>query len=470
MSLKPYPPICLQLSPPGGDFYTFNYLIKDTNERFLMLWDNSAGGGVSQSYIDGSLGIRDTSIENLQIQINQVNASLNSFSANSKITLGNILVGTGEYPITYANSIGSGRSVRFFDHLKNYFSEHTNFLWDISFEDGSIYKEKQFQNTGEFISFLNTVTPNNGTKITSRYSAECYVKINPEIGKISKVYGVNLFYSVLKGRKKYKERVPTLYDSLFVPNYWVGYKENFVRDIWDYFTYTGFITPANTEDAAKAIWFSQTPSNVYALLPIGLNITFNSIRPERYSYNSDVASFIHHDGSPIKIISSVIVAMDNYSKSYYIVGQNMKDRDYQNNTSYIRVYYLSAGDNLAILIKPIGQDTFRLNYIPDIASKDLYALYYEGTHNHQPIIRKLSTATKTNDIFGDISFLVQKTDWNLSPGIKNAVITKHIGTTTPKKFRFFIGDSHGNISSLGPVIEPYTFRTGAKIKTLIGEI
>ena len=396
-----------------------------------------------------------------------------SGTSYNKVSFGNIITSTYEYPITYGSSIGHGMSIRFFNHLKNHFSDHNKFLFDVTYENGTQFLAQQFQNTDELISFLNIHTPHNGMgSITSPYIVECYAKQVPEVGAISKIRGINTFYSCLKGNDAYRQNYRTTYTTLYVNGGgFVSKREDFLTKIWDYFLFPGFINLTNIEFAARATWFPQTPTNMYGLLSNGNQISFTSGQAgDRWSFNWGDSSFAAHGINTMIVTDSVTLGLNLYTNEI-IVFDSMKDDEYYANYSFIKIYKIEGIDGMsdnrtALFVKPIGQDVFRLNYIPNISNKFLYVIYYEGDNNHQPVIRRLNINAR-NDIIGDLSYMIKKTDWNLYPELVSTNARVHIGHTKQKKFRFFIGDDNGNISQFSPEVAPFCFRSGAKIKTMI---
>jgi len=394
-----------------------------------------------------------------------------------KLSFGNINIIDTRYPVTLSSSIDSQFGKRYFPQLQEHFDDYNKFLFNIYCENGDVFLEKQFVSKNDLVDFLNNNLErnNNGNEVVP-YIIECYAKINSSVGNINKIYGMNLFYSVLKGRNSYKKRILTLYDGAYsTGNKIDNFKHDLVKKLWDYFTFDGFLQEYNYDAAAKSIWFPQTYSNIYNPLYSGNSITFNSsIVGNRHVFNWGDSTFHLHDGYRLKVTSSVVIGMPIDQNTFSLFRDIFFDGMYSYNYSYCRVYKLEGRDHnsdniTALFLKPIGQDTFRLNYIPNISEKDLYAYYYEGDNDHQPVVKRLN-ATKSNLIISDISFLVKKTDWNVRPNIGNVSTINHIGKNKIKKIRFFIGDGNGNISPLSPEITPYTNRKVNKLTTLISKI
>lgn len=392
-----------------------------------------------------------------------------SGSSYNKVSFGNILTNSNSYPIFHSYD----RAIRFHNHLSTNFEEHNKFLFDISYDNGTQFLEQQFDNIADLTSFLNVHTPYSGNYITSQYIVECYAKQIPEIGAISKIYGLNTFYSCLKGKGAYKKNYKTAYESLYTHDgHFTDKREDFITKVWEHFTFNGFINAGNIENAARAIWFSQTPANVYGLFKNGHTIRFpNGEIGNRYSFNWGDSSFHTHGTYDISVTDSAFVFL--MTGNNIQVSSSISDNEYYNNEiiSMIKIYKLEgtdgSGDNrTAIYVKPVGQDVFRLNHISNISGKSLYAIYYEGDNDHQPIIKRLN-AELVDNIWCDVSYMIEKQHWSLLPAIASSQMKMHIGHSKQKKFRFFIGDDNGNISQFSPEVTPFCFRSGAKQKTLI---
>jgi hypothetical protein len=255
-----------------------------------------------------------------------------------------------------------------------------------------------------------------------------------------------------------------------------NYQQNndFVTAAWDFYMTNGFMQPAMYIDGAKGMWFTQTQNNIYGLLHSGNTINFNGISGDRTVYNLSTLNFENSNGEKMTVVDSIFVGLQ-FGGSFQVFGRQIYDYQYYDNYSYIKIYKLVGKNSLnqniiALLIKPVGQDIFRLNYVPNIGNLDLYAIYYEGDNDHQPFIKRLTNADRHNDIVGDISFTINKTDWCIEPQTASSGIRKHIGRDRMKKFRFFFGDAYGNISSFSPEITPIIFENDAKMMTLISKI
>jgi hypothetical protein len=289
---------------------------------------------------------------------------------------------------------------------------------------------------------------------------------------INKIYGLNLFYSILKGKKKYKKKIKTLYSGGYQnDNFdWNG----FINMVWSHFTFDGFVSSENINDSAKSIWFPQSHSNIYSLLnKINGKVTISG-ESERKCFSWGDSSFCNMDGNinTMSVTDSVVIGLRQGTKDM-VKFTRLRNMNYFDDYSFVIVYRLDGknqnGDNFTSLyVKPIGQDTFRLNYMKNIHDKDLYIIYYNGDHDHQPVVKRLDNVMRTNDMIGDISFMVRKSDWCVRPHISNSTNCNHTGFNKMKSFKFFIGDKNGNISNFSSEIIPYVIND--KNMTLISNI
>jgi hypothetical protein len=451
--------------------------VANQEERLLITPDRRKIGMLVKQLSDNTYWSLVNGIENdnwIKENFNQNTGDTNSVS--SKISFGNIVTNNFSYPVTLESSINSMFGDRYFKYLKDNYDDYSNFLFNVYCEGGNVFLNKQFKTKDDMISFLNDnlERPNNDEN-TERYAIECHVNQTSDIGVINKIYAMNLFYSVLKGSGAYKKHVKTLYEGAYIDENINIFKHELIKGVWDYFTFEGFLQPDSYDNAAKSIWFPQTHSNIYNLLNAGNKISFQGISGERHCFNWGDSSFKLHEGSAMEVNRSIIIGMPIGLKSFEMFTDNFHDREYSGSYSYLRVYELKGkdlndDDITSIFIKPIGQDTFRLNYINNLSEKDLYAIYYEGDNDHQPQVKKITSAIKRDDIVGDISFLIRKNDFNFSPIYGNSSMLRHIGGTKIKKIRFFIGDANGNVSPFSSEITPYVFRNGAKLTTLVSDL
>jgi hypothetical protein len=403
---------------------------------------------------------------------NNANEIILSASTDNKFSFGNIVAKNLSYPVTNGTSIDSPFGNKFFKYIQQYYDDYSKFLFDIYVDNENNFVGQQFPTKNDMVAFLNANLINHSGQVNN-YIINCYAKESPALPTINKIYGMNFFYSVLKGRHNYKRKIREFYSGGYV-NYL--HNNDLVVAAWDFYMGGGFIQPPNYENGARGMWLTQTQSNIYGLLYSGDTIDFTSgIGGNRMAYNLITSKFEAQGTTTMTVVDSFFIGLQAGTRDFQIFGRKIKDNIYYQPYSFIKIYKLVGKnaineDIVALLIKPVGQDTFRLNYIPNINNKDLYAIYYEGDNDHQPLVKRLTNAVRHNDIVGDVSFLIAKTDWCVIPQLASGEIIKHIGRSRMKKIRFFFGDAQGNISSFSPEITPFIFVNGAKMITLISKI
>jgi hypothetical protein len=400
----------------------------------------------------------------------------NTIDSTKIISFGNISdSGNMDYPVTENSTIGDGKYQRYYPDLYNNFnSVYKDFLWDIVWSDGSSgLTQRKYNNRVELVADIGNNTPNNSSIRTAYYNIECYAKQSNSVGRINKVYGMNKFLSMLKGRGNYKSRIGHLgnvYSSLRWSN-----KDSFISTIWDYFTFNGFTNSNNLANITSSTWIASNYHTMYGLLQNGNTITFNSgDAKNRKVFSWGDSDFYTHNVENMTVTDSVFVGLNLNATSFTLLSNTTLDNIYYSYDSLIKVYKLNGisqyGDNIsALYIKPVGMDTFRLNYIPNSTSKSLYMYVYSGWNDDQPLIRKLNDVNVSVDegskLLGDLSYMVSKFQWQ--PNILYSNSRNHIGETKQKRFRFFIGDNNGNISNFSSEIAPYVYGTGTKVRTVI---
>lgn len=393
----------------------------------------------------------------------------------SKLSFGNIPDSTNNtYPPTFETTIGCGRRNRYYPDLYQSFNTvYKDFLWSLTWSDGTVgVTNQQYSSRNDLADYIINNAPNNGSYRTASYSVECTAKQTDSIGKINKVYGMNKFFSILKGSGNYKQRIGhfgNVYDDLPYSK-----KADFVADIWSHF-YPGIVDTGNARSFANCTWISSNYHTMYGLMKYGNTITFSTAdRKGRDNWNWGDSSIHNHINSTMTVSDSVLVGLYPNNSVNYEIFDTESDKVFNSANSYVRVYKMIGKDQwnddiTCLYIKPVGVDTFRLNYVPNASNLDLYIYAYNGWGDDQPRARKLSNVhyntSVNNQMMSDISFIIYKEQW-LYAALSSST-QKHIGETKQKRFRFFLSDGKGNISTFSPEVYPYTHKTGAKSRTKI---
>jgi len=417
----------------------------------------------------------NTNIPYNNIEINDVNYLIEkSTGIRQTLNFGTITDSCiNEYPCTINNTLNTPKMNKTYRNIYNNFDSFKEFYWDIINYNGVSFYGVKIKSMNDLVDKINSGTTYNGNNRTSPYSISCYAKINPHVAKINKIYGINKFYSVLKGRKNYKRKIGQ-WGNVYQELNWEN-KYNFLNKIWEYFTFPGFVTPDNYMNCAQSIWFTNNSNTMYATYKNGHSIQFTDINAKnRYVFDYGSSDFNLHTNTPMVVTDSVIVGLNG--KTFTIYKDRISDKNYNNNDSFIKIYKLTGNINgstiISLLVKPIGMDIFRINYVKNDNNLNLYMIMYNGNGDSKIDIRKLDNVLISGDqksrMISDFSFMIDKNIWNNMIYPTNN--SKHIGITRQKSFRFFISDGYGNISNLSPEIKPFLFMSGAKTRTMIKNI
>jgi hypothetical protein len=201
--------------------------------------------------------------------------------------------------------------------------------------------------------------------------------------------GYNSFYSILKGQNKYK-KTSGVNCTLNIFSNWIDINVSyegatFINDIFQHFL--GYTHP-DPDAALQTVWFAGNYKSLYDLQPCTSgSLKFPDIiptcvpNPNRKVWNAGIDAFeAVPDGEVFGIVNSCLFGMsiNGYTKIYTKLDQVIKDIQYAEYDSLIRVYYIQSDSNpnlKAFLIKPIGEDRWNLPYcdLKYIAGAKLYA-------------------------------------------------------------------------------------------------
>ena len=412
--------------------------------------------------------------DQLNTIINQETSGITS-AVISKISFGNIPDSTDNtYPPTMQSTLNHNRRMRYYPDLsQRYNTDYKDFLCTVKWSDGTEgVTDQKYDSWNDLGNYIINNAPNDGNSRTATYSIESLAKQTDDIPKINKIYGMNKFFSILKGKGNYKQRIGhmgAVYDDLSYSN-----KAQFIAAVWSHF-YPGLVDTGNAASFASCTWIASNYHTMYGLMKSGNTIMFTQPDAKgRDNWNWGDSSIHNHTNETMTVDSSVLVGLYPSGSASFEVFDTVNDKVYNSNNSYVRVYKMIGKDQfnddiVSLYIKPVGVDTFRLNYVPNADNLDLFIYAYDGWGDDQPRVRKVSNTywntSEANQMMSDISYLVYKEQWMWTT--MSSTTQKHIGETKQKKFRFFLSDGNGNISTFSPEVYPYTHRTGAKSRTKI---
>lgn len=111
------------------------------------------------------------------------------------------------YPCTIDNTINTPKKDRTYRNMYDNFDSFKEFYWDVINYNGTSYYGQHISSMQDLVDMINSGTTHQLSVRKSGYNLNCYAKIDPAVAKINKVYGINKFYSVLKGKKNYKRHI-----------------------------------------------------------------------------------------------------------------------------------------------------------------------------------------------------------------------------------------------------------------------
>lgn len=280
-----------------------------------------------------------------------------------------------------------------------------------------------------------------------------------------KVYGINTFYSILKGRKNYKASLTTFdFDNLLR---W-RYKNRFISELYESF-FNKKITANNIHGAKRSVWFTQSINNMYSLYPIinnsNISIDLQGHLKNRMVYDDEKHIFY----SPAKetsfrIESSKIAQLDTNTLDFKILNEQIEDYKYFENYSLIRIYLLKNVDtnHYSFLIKPIGMDIFRFTYSDDIDFKNFFG--YVEYNNKQTKVFKINDLVISNHKNNNVGFMLKKEHF-MNDCVSNRN-KKNISDDSNMNLNIFYMIEPGLISDYSRTINGCAKKRGAKFMLL----
>lgn len=322
----------------------------------------------------------------------------------------------------------------------------------------------QFSTWNDLYDYINNNASITNDVFDFHVQITCYAFVDTK-QSITKIYGMNMFFSTLKGRKNYKTSKVKTASSTIWPN--LG---TFMEDLYDKFL--GYTNGINTVEASKTLWFPQNYKNMYSMIPSdkGMISFSGAISGDRKSFNKVSEVYEDVDGSyGFSVKNSLVYGlnMDNNVATWEYKDDVLNDYEhFYGNESYIRVYLLKNDDNYAFYIKPIGQDIFRIGYSENAGEDSNLFIEYEGTDSYKEV-HKLTLTNNLNDNNSDLldngySWVVVKKDF-FKYFVHSSTVNNQTSSIHRRKLRFFYQCSNGTISEPSKNIVAYHAKIGAKV-------
>lgn len=287
---------------------------------------------------------------------------------------------------------------------------------------------------------------------TPRYHAylRVYDVVGTSVPNIDKIYGMNLFYSMLRGKKNYRKNKKCIENE---PS-WNDFQSWF-DDLCNHNMGFG---PGHTYSSndEKALWLSRTDAKRYGLPVPGFSSQVTT-PGSRYAWDWGSSDFLSLPTPTTYINTPSPSGLRMTWCGLYT--QMLSVWDWQDsvgnllatfggfNMSWLALYHLQSNadpNHRAIFVKPMGIDKVGLNWFDETAY-DLYALYTRK--NTTPVIRKIIIGSTRRSVARDLIW-IDITKWrpvNWGYG-KPRLTTKMVGLQ-PYTTQFFLRDQvTGDIS------------------------
>ncbi len=263
-------------------------------------------------------------------------------------------------------------------------------LWDIAEIDSggnqvSSWIREQFADYTALIDFLNTTIAASTTN-TYNLSISAYVDEDASIAPFTKIYGINRFFSVLKGKENYKS---SRFDSKTIgeSNMW-EHLPVFITGLYDEFL--GVPAPP-LSNALRTVWFPQSRRRIYDhhTQPITFQNGNSSVR--RYYLKTNATTYAGVNGGTWLFSQKRYFALADNSTEWVSLGSVCKDKDSTSGSVVCVSMYVSASDQekVCFFVKPVGMDLFHLGFHPALQEEPC-GVYAEYKHpNGHTRIKKI---------------------------------------------------------------------------------
>jgi len=361
-------------------------------------------------------------------------------------------------------------------HIRSY-TFYSQCRWDIfEFDSGASlvnsWSGMQFSSIGDAYTFLAANAVTGGGVYTNNIVARIYDVIDSASPRITKIYGMNTFYSNLRGRRNYKTGYVVACEN--TATNWAGLPAWF-EDLCN----QGMGLPAGytwnaADNAERVLWFARNDGGRkrYGLPKTGFssNIGGNNGRREwdwgtSSWINTPVPNTYVNSGGKLAIWCAL-------SKTAYDTSWDFFDspsalmRQFGPNYSVLRLYRLErqgSGYN-ALLVKPMGVDRLGLSWF-DVSSYDLVAAYTKKDKTIQIRTINLGGAGTTyEERWNDLIWVEISACWPQQ--WQGTVLLNYSATYQLPRIRFFLRDkTTGLISPLSDMRVQFSMgMQGAPIK------
>lgn len=272
-----------------------------------------------------------------------------------------------------------------------------------------------------------------------------YDVVGSSVPKIDKIYGMNMFYSMLRGRKNYRKNKYCIENEPA----WNDFRTWFNDLCTQGFGFgPGHIYSPNDE---KALWLSRNDVKRYGLPVTGFasNITVTGGR-SHWDWGSSsfsplsVATTYNNTVSPAGISINYCGLYTDMISTWEWIAENSVSSLLATfgsfNMSWLLLYHMQSindPNHRAIMVKPLGIDRVGLNWFDDVAY-DLCALYTRK--DTTPVMRKLDVTSAMRSVARDLLW-VEITKWRpVNWGYGKPRLSANMIGLQPYTTQFFLRD------------------------------
>jgi len=297
-------------------------------------------------------------------------------------------------------------------------SSYLSCYWDVAEVDrdsGEVYRSwpgQQFDDVGALYSFIATkFGESTSTPGGPRHAAfvTLYDVVDDDIPVIDKIYGMNTFYSILRGRGRYKSGSPVVDAG---SNGW-SRLSSWLSSVRSNFQDLGSGAMSNLE--AQMVWFPAGSVKMYGAPPPGFSAGTNG-PSDRRAWDSTAGALVAPNatftnqpdsgGSSLKLCY-IDTGGGTYTWRSAPNAGHISDILKSGSRSAINVYYLTYGSEHAVFVKPIGIDRVGVRFF-DPRLYELWAFYSKP--NRSPLIKKVDVDPHRQSVTRSLSW-VEMDDW-----------------------------------------------------------
>ena len=356
----------------------------------------------------------------------------------------------------------------------NDFKSHSYFLFDITEAAGHVATGLQFDSLTDFVSYLNTNLSNDGASFDKDFVIRAYAERRGEYQQAN-VRGYNLLYSLIKGGNYYRKRIFNLNNGMG--------DGGTIKAIANalYSNYHGG-PPSDWTKSFQNIWVPDNIKRLYSLLPTK-GIKINGMKAHSSISNSNffdgVSTWTTVNKEMVEPIGGEInsgyVILDNTNTITIYPGNYTRDNMYFDDTvksilKYCRLADVSTGTQYSFFLKPVGVDTFLIDYIRNLTvDTKLYAYVETNGKAKKTYIKDITALVELcNDPDNNTTWRIRKNEVfnNMLYGgsMHKRIFNKDASST----IRLFYGEPDGTISALTDNQIYIKYKApGAKFITLI---